>query len=81
MDREAWRDLAAAHAALLDVQERTFVLLRRALDLIELAVEASPDLEEFGATLHAEASAVLADADVELANLGEAIGRLRPDDA
>jgi hypothetical protein len=79
MDQDAWRELVHAHAALEGLQERTLVLLRRALDLIDLAVEASPDLREFGADLHSEASAVLADVDVELANLGEALQRAKPD--
>ena len=76
MQQDAWEDLVAAHAALLSLQERSLVVLRRALDLIDLAVEASPDLREFGADLHSEASAVLADVDVELANLGDALQRL-----
>lgn len=80
MEQEPWHDLVTAHAALQELQERTFVLLRRALDLIDLAVDASPDLREFGADLHSEASAVLAEIDIELTNLGEAVGRLRADE-
>ena len=72
MEQDGWREVDAAQAALLALQERTLVLLRRALDLVDLAVDASPDLREFGAELHGEASALLADVDVELANLGEA---------
>jgi hypothetical protein len=81
VEHEAWQALVAAHEALEALQERTFVLLRRAIDLVDLAVEASPDLREFGADLHGEASAVLADVDVELANLGEAVKQLGAEQA
>ncbi len=61
-----------------ELQERLVVLVRRALDLIDLAVDASPDLREFGTDLHDDATTILADVDVELANLRQAIEALHP---
>ncbi len=80
MNRDAWSDLVAAHAALETLQENTATLLSRLLDALTVGAVGLPGHVRRAAALRTEAADLLRQQADVLGDLERAIAALEPAD-